>query len=97
MYCRNSLIEGENGIGRDPGALRPLRGSLRIAAGNDFLGALFGCTVWLPAARMVATAAAIVPAIVAARGARLQTKAQQGRRIDDIARLLPNSYVGLQM
>ena len=34
-------------------------------------------------------AAAIMPAVVAARGARLQTKAQQGRRTDDIARLLP--------
>ena len=36
-----------------------------------------------------AAAAAIVPATVAARGARLQTKAQQGRRTDDIALLMP--------
>ena len=49
------------------------------------------CSFWLPAARTVATAAAIVPAVVAARGARLQTKAQQGQRTDDIARLLPRA------
>ena len=60
-------------------------GSLRETI---FWGALFGCTVWEPAARMVATVAAIVPAVVAARGARLQSKAQQGRRTEDIARLL---------
>ena len=36
-----------------------------------------------------AAAAAIVPATVAARGARLTTKAQQGRRTDDIALLMP--------
>ena len=64
VYCRNSLIEGENGIGQDPGALR-------VAADRcgkrSFGGALFGCSVWLPAARMVlvTTAAAIVPAVVA--------------------------------
>ena len=89
------MREGKSGIGRDPRSCGPAaarlqnalqvlqvrRRSLRKTISNwrARKGGL---------SDMVATAAAIVPATVAARGARLQTKAQQGRRTGDITRLL---------
>ena len=39
---RNSLIEGNNGIGWDPGALRPLRVAADRCGKRFLLGALFG-------------------------------------------------------
>ena len=89
------MSEGKSGIGQDPRSCGPAaarlqnalqvlqvrRRSLRKTISNwrARKGGL---------SDMVATAAAIVPATVAARGARLQTKAQQGRRTGDITRLL---------
>ena len=89
------MREGKSGIGRDPRSCGPAaarlqnalqvlqvrRRSLRKTISNwrARKGGL---------SDMVATAAAIVPATVAALGARLQTKAQQGRRTGDITRLL---------
>ena len=41
--------------------------------------------------------AAVVPAVVAARGERLETKAQQGRRTESITRLQPAGDAMLMM
>jgi hypothetical protein len=91
------VIEGETGIGWDPGALRPLTegrcGSLRktIFGNPIYLGALCGCPLqgWWRQRRLSSIVPAVVGCGCARCGARLQTKVQQGRCTDDIARLLP--------
>ena len=95
------MREGKSGIGRDPRSCGPAaarlqnalqvlqvrRRSLRKTISNwrARKGGL---------SDMVATAAAIVPATVAARGARLQTKAQQpGQAHGRHHAAAPNSYL----